>query len=146
MTWTCLIDSGSINAYGPMASSSHGLPGLGLGGQGQTSPAHSPNNCPPGAIDIELEIGDHEVDTMFRDPGPKPIIVARSTPPLQVHITNDIFAQSICTHYFCFENMGRFATLKKTRSKIWGAKSRVQKTGSLLFKKRRSQAASSLFK
>ena len=95
MTWTCLIDSGSINAYGPMASSSHGLPGLGLGGQGQTSPAHSPNNCPPGAIDIELEIGDHEVDTMFRDPGPKPIIVARSTPPLQVHITNDILGSKI---------------------------------------------------
>lgn len=95
MTWTCLIDSGSINAYGPMASSGHGLPGLGLGGQGQTSPAHSPNNCPPGAIDIELEIGDHEVDTMFRDPGPKPIIVARSTPPLQVHITNDILGSKI---------------------------------------------------
>ena len=25
-------------------------------------------------------------------------------------------AQSICTHYFCFENMGRFVTLKKIRS------------------------------
>ena len=48
-----------------------------------SSPTHSPN-CPPGAIDIELEVGDHEVDTMFRDPGTKPIILARSTPPLQV--------------------------------------------------------------
>ena len=35
--------------------------------------------------------------------------------------------------------MGRFVTLKKIRSKIWDAKSRVQKTGSLLFKKRRGQ-------
>jgi hypothetical protein len=41
--------------------------------------------------------------------------------------------------------MGQFATLKKTGSKIWGAKCRKQKTGSLLFKKRISQAASSLF-
>ena len=35
--------------------------------------------------------------------------------------------------------MGRFVTLKKIRSKIWDAKSRVQKTGSLLFQKRRGQ-------
>ena len=34
---------------------------------------------------------------------------------------------------------------KKTGSKIWGAKSRVQKTGSLLIKNRRGLAASSLF-
>ena len=34
------------------------------------------------------------------------------------------FSQSICTHYSCFENMGRFVTLKK-RSKIWVAKIRV---------------------
>jgi hypothetical protein len=54
-------------------------------------------------------------------------------------------AQSICTHYFNFENRGRFADLKKTGSKIWGAKSRVQKTGSILFKKRKGQAVSSLF-
>ena len=40
---------------------------------------------------------------------------------------------------------GRFADLKKTGSKIWGAKSRVQKTGSMLFKKRKGQAVSSLF-
>ena len=44
--------------------------------------------------------------------------------------------QSICTHYSCFENMGQFVTLKIIRSKIWVAKSRVQSTGSLLFKKR----------
>ena len=47
------------------------------------------------------------------------------------------FYLSICTHYSCFENMGQFVTLKKIRSKIWVAKSRVQKTGSLLFKKRK---------
>ena len=69
------IDNGTINAYVAAASHNH-PPSL-------ASPAHSPN-CPPGAIDIELEVGDHEVDTMFRDPGPKPLIVARATPPLQV--------------------------------------------------------------
>jgi hypothetical protein len=35
--------------------------------------------------------------------------------------------------------MGRFATLKKIRSKILVAKSRVQKPGLLLFKKRRAR-------
>ena len=34
-----------------------------------------------------------------------------------------LLAQSICTHYSCFENMGLFATLKKIRSKIWVTKS-----------------------
>ena len=46
-------------------------------------------------------------------------------------------AQSICTHYFCFENMGRFVTLKKSGPKYGPEKSRLQKTGLLLFKKRR---------
>ena len=46
-----------------------------------------------------------------------------------------LFAQSICSHYSCFENMGRFATLKKIRSKIWGSKSRVQKQGHCYSKK-----------
>jgi hypothetical protein len=27
----------------------------------------------------------------------------------------DTIAQSICTHYSCFENMGRFVTLKKNQ-------------------------------
>jgi hypothetical protein len=36
-----------------------------------------------------------------------------------------VLAQSICTHYSHFENMGQFATLKKTGSKIWGAENRV---------------------
>jgi hypothetical protein len=40
------------------------------------------------------------------------------------------FAQSICTHYSCFENMGRFVTLKKNQvqnmgCKKQGAKNRV---------------------
>ena len=77
------IDSGSINAYANHnASANASVTGM----SGSISPGHTPN-CPPGAIDIELEVGDHEVDTMFRDPGPKPIIVARSTPPLQARIT-----------------------------------------------------------
>ena len=61
--------------------------------------------------------------------------------------SRSIHAQSICTHYSCFENMGQFATLKKSWSKICVAKSRLQKTGSLLYKntRRRSQAASFLF-
>ena len=32
---------------------------------------------------------------------------------------NLLVTQSICTQYYCFENMGRFVTLKKIRSKIW---------------------------
>ena len=61
------IDNGTISAFDTTSR----------------SPAHSPN-CPPGAIDIEVEVGDHEVDSMFRDPGPRPLILARATPPLQV--------------------------------------------------------------
>lgn len=69
------LDNGTINAFATTPTSMNGP---------CSSPAHSPN-CPPGAIDIELEVGDHEVDTIFRDPGPKPLIMAcRSTPPLQV--------------------------------------------------------------
>ena len=62
--------------------------------------------------------------------------------------------KSICTQYSCFESMGRFATLKRIGSKIWGAKYRVRtiKVGLcarfrdffLLFKKRRGSLASSL--
>jgi hypothetical protein len=51
-------------------------------------------------------------------------------------------AQSICTHYSCFENMGRFVTLKKKQVQ---KKAGRKKTGSLLLKKKRGQAASSLF-
>ena len=54
-------------------------------------------------------------------------------------------AQSICTHYFCFENMGRFVNLKKIRSKIWDAKSRVQKKRVIIIQKEKRAAASSLF-
>ena len=53
--------------------------------------------------------------------------------------------QSICTHYSCFKNMGHFVILKKIGSIIWSAKSRVQKTGSFLFKKRRGSLAFSFF-
>ena len=69
-------DTGTINAFNNHSTTSTLVTA--------SSPTHSPS-CPPGAIDIELEVGDHEVDTIFRDPGPKPVILARSTPPLQVH-------------------------------------------------------------
>ncbi len=45
-----------------------------------TSSPSSP--CPPGTVDIELEVGDHEVDSVFRDPGMNPLIVARSDSPI----------------------------------------------------------------
>ena len=64
-----------------------------------------------------------------------------------VETSRYILTQSICTHYFSFENLGRFADLKKTGRKIWGAKNGVQKAGSglfLLFKERRGSLASSL--
>ena len=55
--------------------------------------------------------------------------------PLKVKCLPTPIAQSICTHYSCFENMGRFVTLKRKKiSKIWVAKSKVQKTGPLLSK------------
>ena len=41
------------------------------------SPIHT-QSCPPGAIDLELEVGDHEVDTAFRSPDSDPLIVATS--------------------------------------------------------------------
>ena len=69
-------DTGTINAFNNHSTTSTLVTA--------SSPTHSPS-CPPGAIDIELEVGDHEVDTIFRDPGPKPVILARSTPPLQVY-------------------------------------------------------------
>ena len=55
-----------------------------------------------------------------------------------------ILAQSICTHYSCFENMVGFVTLKKD-PKYRLQKAACKKIGSLLFKKRKDQAASSLF-
>ena len=61
----------------------------------------------------------------------------------------NVLAQSICTHYSNLSGRPDIflgsGTLKKSSPKYGPEKSRVQKTGSLLFKKRRSQAASSLF-
>ena len=54
-------------------------------------------------------------------------------------------AQSICTHYSCFENQGRFVTLKKNRAPSFLKKAGCKKLRSLLFKKRKDQAASFLF-
>ena len=89
-------DNGTINAFNNHSTTSTLMTA--------SSPTHSPN-CPPGAIDIELEVGDHEVDTMFRDPGTKPIILARSTPPLQVLIFSEVpkmFLDSFACLLSCF--------------------------------------------
>ena len=60
------------------------------------------------------------------------------------------FAQSICTHYSSLSGRPDIflgsGTLKKSGPKYGPEKSREQETGSLLFKKRRGQAASSLLK
>ena len=53
-----------------------------------TSPSNSSlTGPPPGTIDIELEVGDHEVDTAFRDPIPDPLIIARPSSPAQYYGT-----------------------------------------------------------
>jgi hypothetical protein len=39
----------------------------------------------------------------------------------------EAIAQSICTQYSCFENMGWFVTLKKSGPKYGPEKSKVQK-------------------
>ena len=43
-----------------------------------SSPASSPTRAPPpgGAVDLELEVGDHEVDSAFREPPADPLVVA----------------------------------------------------------------------
>ena len=38
---------------------------------------------------------------------------------LNLYLWKYIIAQSICTHYTCFENMGRFVTLKKNGERKW---------------------------
>ena len=50
----------------------------------------------------------------------------------------NLFAQSICTYNSCFKKTGWFVTLKK-RSKIWVAKSRVQKTRISAIQKEKKQ-------
>ena len=52
--------------------------------------------------------------------------------------SSQILTQSICTQYSCFENIGRFLTLQKKGPKYGLQKAGCKKTGSLLFKKRRS--------
>jgi hypothetical protein len=55
-------------------------------------------------------------------------------------------AQSICTHYSCFENQGRFLTLKKILGTLlFFQKAGCKKPRSLLFKKRRGSLVSPLF-
>ena len=55
------------------------------------------------------------------------------------------FTQSICNHYFCFENQGWFVTLKKNRAPCFLKKAGCKKPGPLLLKKRRGTLVSSLF-
>ena len=64
-------------------------------------------------------------------------------PPLLV--TSPIVAQSICALDSCYEKWSRFATLKKIGVPCFLSKSRLQKTRSLLYKKRRDSLVSSLF-
>ena len=53
-------------------------------------------------------------------------------------------AQSMCTHYSCFENMGWFLTLKK-RSKKWVAKKQGAKKVGYFYSKREKAAWPLLF-
>ena len=48
-------------------------------------------------------------------------------------------AQSICTHYSCFEIMGRFATLKKNRVQNMGCKKQGAKNRVIVIQKERRQ-------
>ena len=60
------------------------------------------------------------------------MIILQRRPPLAnveilvtiMEFSHTLLAESICTHYSCFENMGRFPTLKKM-----GPKYGVQKAG-----------------
>ena len=53
---------------------------------------------------------------------------------IQETLLGYVIAQSICTQYSCFENQGRFVTLKKNR-----AKNRVQKTKVIVIQKEKRQ-------
>jgi hypothetical protein len=54
-------------------------------------------------------------------------------------------AQSTCTHYSCFENMGRFVPLKKIRSKIWTWKKQGAKKQGHCYSKREKDRLHLLF-
>ena len=77
MTGNGSCHNSPINAFGHSANSH---------GHMMTSSPSSP--CPPGTVDIELEVGDHEVDSAFRDPGMNPLIVARSDSPIMHPLIN----------------------------------------------------------
>ena len=65
--------------------------------------------------------------------------------PDSVHKGRNTVAQSICTHYSCFENMGRFVTLKKNQVKNMGCKKQGAKNRVIIIQKEKRAAASSLF-
>ena len=66
-------------------------------------------------------------------------------PVVLFYLFTCLLAQSICTHYSCFENMGRFVTLKKIRSKIWTWKNQVAKKQGHCYSKREKAAWPLLF-
>ncbi len=76
MTGNGSCHNSPINAFGHHSGNGHMM-------------ASSPSSpCPPGTVDIELEVGDHEVDSAFRDPGMNPLIVARSDSPIMHPLNN----------------------------------------------------------
>ena len=56
-----------------------------------------------------------------------------------------IGTQSICTHYSCFENMGRFVTLEKNQVQNMGLKKAGSKTHGHCYSKREEAAWPLLF-
>ena len=51
-----------------------------------------------------------------------------------------ILAQSICTHYSCFENTGRFVTLKKNQVKNVGCKKQGAKNRVIIIQEEKRAA------
>ena len=60
-------------------------------------------------------------------------------------VSADIYGQSICTNYSCFENIGQFVILKKIRSKIWTWKKQGAKKQDHCYSKREKARLPLLF-
>ena len=89
--------------------------------------------------DIAREGCDDDMENIecFKQIGPEEL-VAEARGKFKIQILNTISrvsirAQSICTHYSCFENQGRFLTLKKNRTPSFLRKAGCKKLRSLLF-------------
>ena len=59
-------------------------------------------------------------------------------------VSIELLAQSFCTHYSCFENLGRFVTLKKNRAPCFFQKAGCKNQGHC-YSKREEAAWSLLF-